>query len=75
MSDERRVNLSLPRYLRWRPSAGSIAELATAYIASQEDPKRLALLAKRMGQTEDETYCGASRSAKRSRYCQCCALA
>ncbi|HEY5529603.1 MAG TPA: DUF3795 domain-containing protein [Thermoleophilia bacterium] len=53
---------------------GLFCEACAAFIASQEDPKRLSFLAARMGQTEEDTYCEGCRSESRSKYCRSCTL-
>ncbi len=53
---------------------GLFCEACSIFLASREDPKRLALLAERHGQTEEETYCEGCRSQRRSKYCRSCTL-
>ncbi|MFH0917369.1 MAG: DUF3795 domain-containing protein [bacterium] len=53
---------------------GLYCRACTIYIASQEDPKRLKLLASRHGWSEEETYCEGCRSGKRTIYCRSCTL-
>jgi hypothetical protein len=53
---------------------GLFCEACTIYIASQEEPERLALLAARFGQSEEETYCDGCRAEKRIGYCASCVM-
>jgi len=53
---------------------GLFCEACSIYIASREDPERLALLAARFGQSEEETYCEGCRAGKRMAYCRSCTM-
>ena len=46
----------------------------SAYIATQEDPQRLVLLAARLGYTVEETICDGCGSSRVSKYCRSCKL-
>lgn len=47
----------------------------SVYLATREDPQRLAALAARLGQTEAETRCEGCRAEVRSAHCRSCDLA
>jgi len=51
---------------------GLSCEVCTVYIASQEDPARLARLAGRFGVAPDELHCDGCRSDRRSVHCRTC---
>jgi hypothetical protein len=53
---------------------GLFCEACSIYIAGREDPERLALLAARFGQSEEETYCDGCRAEKRMAYCRSCTM-
>jgi len=53
---------------------GLYCEACTLYIASTEDPTRLAFLAERFGMPEEELKCFGCRSHKRGLYCQTCTM-
>lgn len=45
------------------------------YLATREDPQRLAAIAARLGQAPEETHCSGCRSEQRSKHCRSCDLA
>lgn len=53
---------------------GLYCGVCAAFIASRDDPGRLALLATRRGLTVDEVRCEGCRSKKLSKYCTTCGL-
>jgi hypothetical protein len=53
---------------------GLFCEACTLFIASHEDPARLALLAARWGLPESEIHCDGCRAERRSPYCRSCDL-
>jgi predicted RNA-binding Zn-ribbon protein involved in translation (DUF1610 family) len=53
---------------------GLFCEGCSIFIASQEDPERLALLAARMGWSVEETYCDGCRAKRRTVYCRSCTM-
>ncbi len=55
-------------------ACGLFCGACAIYLASRDDPKRLALLAERLGQTIDEIQCTGCRSQKLAKYCATCKL-
>jgi predicted RNA-binding Zn-ribbon protein involved in translation (DUF1610 family) len=55
-------------------ACGLYCGACAAYIATREDPERLALLAARRGETVEEIRCEGCRSQKPSKYCETCDL-
>lgn len=53
---------------------GLFCPSCTIYIASKEDPERLAKLAERLHKTVEETRCDGCRSEKRTSYCHTCGM-
>lgn len=53
---------------------GLFCPACTVFIATQEDPKRLEVLAKQFGITIDEMKCYGCRSEKRIPYCDTCKM-
>ena len=53
---------------------GLYCPACTLFIATQEDPKRLLLLAKQFGSTTEELRCNGCRSDKRIPYCDTCKM-
>ncbi|MFW9952429.1 MAG: DUF3795 domain-containing protein [Candidatus Thorarchaeota archaeon] len=53
---------------------GLFCPACTVFIATQEDPKRLEVLAKQFGTTTEEMKCFGCRSEKRIPYCDTCKI-
>jgi hypothetical protein len=53
---------------------GLFCEACSIYIASREDPDRLALIAAGFGQAREETYCEGCRAGRRALYCRSCKM-
>jgi len=53
-------------------ACGLFCEACTVYIASHEDPERLALLAARLGLSVDDAYCDGCRADRRMVHCRAC---
>jgi hypothetical protein len=53
---------------------GLYCEACSIFLASRDDPARLAALAGRMGWTVEETYCEGCRADRRTVYCRTCAF-
>ena len=55
-------------------ACGLFCEACSIYIASREDPDRLALIAAGFGQTREDTYCEGCRAERRALYCRSCKM-
>jgi len=53
---------------------GLYCDACSIYIASHEDPKRLAALAAGFGQSEEDTLCDGCRAERRFTYCRTCTM-
>lgn len=53
---------------------GLYCEACSIFLASRDDPARLAALAARMGWTVEDTYCEGCRGDRRTVYCRTCAF-
>jgi hypothetical protein len=53
---------------------GLYCEACSVFIATHEDPARLAALAGRWGQTVEDSYCDGCRAERRTTYCRSCDL-
>ena len=53
---------------------GLFCPSCTIYIATQEDPARLALLAQRSGRTVEEVKCDGCRAERRTPFCSTCKM-
>ncbi len=53
---------------------GLCCDACSIFIGSHEDPKRLELLASRMGWDLEDAYCDGCRSERRTPYCEACGL-
>ncbi len=72
----------MPEHLRPDPGqvpataavCGLCCDVCSIFIATHEDPQRLALLAGRMGWTPDDAHCNGCRSDRLTPYCRDCDL-